>query len=152
MHPGPSSEPSGKLTAASVAVFSGIEARILLGGEQAPMTVMAMQVAPAQGAPAHISPAEDKLFHVASGALSFLIGEDRVRVSAGDHLFVARGMIHGFVAVGEEAAHLTLVSTPARHDRFFLAMSALPTPHDVAQVEEICRRFEQVIVGPVPSA
>ncbi|WP_068087788.1 cupin domain-containing protein [Novosphingobium rosa] len=142
---------SGKLAASATATFSGIEASILLGGEGAPMTVMAMQVSPDQGAPAHISFEEDKLFLITEGQFEFLIGDDRLSASAGDHVFVGRGIVHGFVALAAAPARMTLMSTPARHDRFFMAMGQLPVPHDRDQVEDICHQYRQAIVGPVIS-
>jgi len=140
--------PNGKLLPRGKAAFSGIEAEILLGGEQAPMTVMLMTVAPGQGAPAHISKEEDKVFCITVGRLLFLADTRKFDASAGDRVFVGRGVTHGFSAlVGP--AQMTLVSTPARHDRFFQAMDALPTPHDLKDVQAVCERFGQAIVGPL---
>ncbi|MGK6325329.1 cupin domain-containing protein [Sphingomonas sp. DT-51] len=141
---------SGLLTPCGTARFSGIEARIMLGGEQAAMTVMILTVTKGQGAPAHISLEEDKLFCVESGHLLFVIGTERILAQAGERVFVARGVTHGFSAVNTEA-QMTLVSTPARHDRFFQAMSELPMPHAQADVQAVCKRFGQAIVGPIPT-
>lgn len=137
---------SGVLSAKATARFSGIHAEILLGGEAAPMTVMSMTVQQDQGAPAHISFEEDKVFCVSEGRLLFLIDRQKIEVNAGDRLFVAKGITHGFSAVGG-VARITLVSTPARHDRFFQAMDALPVPHDLEEVQAICETFGQAIVG-----
>jgi quercetin dioxygenase-like cupin family protein len=139
---------SGVLFSNATARFSGIEAEILLGGEAAPFTVIAMTVQQEQGAPAHISFEEDKVFCVSEGRLLFLIDEQKVEVRAGDRLFVAKGATHGFSALGG-VARMMLVSTPARHDRFFQAMDALPVPHDLKDVQAVCERFGQAIVGPV---
>lgn len=143
--------PSGLLAPTATAVFSGIRAEVLLGGEHAPMTAMRMTVQPGQGAPQHISHEEDKLFQILVGRLLFVIDEQRIEVGAGEVMFVPRGAVHGFAAPHGEALML-LVATPARHDRFFLAMDALPLPHDMAQVAQVCQRFGQSIVGPVISA
>lgn len=139
----------GRLCVEATANFAGITAEILLGGEQAPMTVMAMSVEPGQGAPAHISFSEDKVFVVVEGRLVFLVGEDIFVASPGDHVLVSRGVTHSFSALGEAPARMTLVSNPARHDRFFRAMGDLAVPHNAEDVERVCRRFEQAIVGPV---
>ncbi|MCW6533847.1 cupin domain-containing protein [Sphingomonas lycopersici] len=142
---------SGILCANATARFSGIDAEILLGGEAAPMTVMSMTIQQDQGAPAHISFEEDKVFCVNEGHLLFLIDMQKIEVNAGDRLFVAKGVTHGFSALGG-VARITLVSTPARHDRFFQAMGALPAPHDLDQVQVICETFGQAIVGQVVTA
>jgi quercetin dioxygenase-like cupin family protein len=139
---------SGVLSSHASARFSGIDAEILLGGEAAPMTVMAMTVQPDQGAPAHISFEEDKVFCISEGDLLFLIDVQKIQVKAGDRLFVAKGVTHSFSAMGG-VARMMLVSTPARHDRFFQAMDALPVPHDLNHVQAVCDMFGQAIVGPV---
>ncbi|MEV5023622.1 cupin domain-containing protein [Sphingobium sp. LMA1-1-1.1] len=144
----PAAPASGVLSSHATARFSGIDADILLGGEAAPMTVMAMTVQPDQGAPAHISFEEDKVFCISEGRLLFLIGVQKIEVRAGDRLFVAKGVTHGFSAMGG-VARVMLVSTPARHDRFFQAMDALPVPHDLNDVQSVCETFGQAIVGPV---
>ena len=140
---------SGRLLPTDTAQFSGIDANILMGGDGAPFTVMEMVVAPGMGAPAHISHQEDKVFHVSDGKLLFLIGENLLEASAGDHLFVPKGQLHSFSAQGDGFARMTLVSTPAHHDRFFRALSELPVPHDPQDVEVVCRECNQSIVGPV---
>lgn len=142
---------SGLLTSTGSAQFSGIDAIILLGGPAAPFTVMDMIIKPGMGAPAHISYFEDKLFHVFEGTLLFLAGEERIEVQTNSHIFVAKGTIHGFTALGNENARMTLVSTPAGHDRFFSAMSELPVPHTPDAVERICKNYGQAITGPLVS-
>lgn len=139
---------SGVLSAGATAHFSGIDAEILLGGEAPPMTIMSMTVQRDQGAPAHKSFDEDKVFCVDDGRLLFLIDMRKVEVKVGDRLFVAKGTTHSFSALGG-VARMTLVSAPARHDRFFQAMDALPVPHDLDQVRAVCERFGQAIVGPM---
>lgn len=140
---------SGILSSQGQACFSGITADILLGGADAPCTVMVMTVETGLGAPAHISFEEDKVFHVTDGAFLFLIGEDRVRGEAGDHILVMKGVTHGFSALGDGPARMTLVSTPSGHDGFFRALSDLPVPHDPGEVAAVCEQFHQAIVGPV---
>lgn len=141
--------PGGILSSSSLAKFSGIDAEILMGGDLAPFSVMAMKVEHGMGAPAHISFHEDKVFVITEGIFLFQIGESRVRVAAGEHLFVAKGEIHSFSAINENSAKMTLISTPSHHDRFFQALSDLPLPHEQEAVVAICEEMDQTIVGPV---
>ncbi|WP_183030098.1 cupin domain-containing protein [Altericroceibacterium spongiae] len=140
--------PRGLLATCGTADFSGIHAEILLGGEAAPLTAMALTVAPALGAPAHISFTEDKLFTVTRGHLLFLVGNDRFLAECGASVFVPQGDVHSFSAL-DGSACMMLVATPARHDRFFQAMGSLPLPHRPEEVQAVCERYEQAIVGPV---
>ena len=140
---------SGKCSSIGRAIFSGIDADILLGGEDAPISVMSMTVAPHQGAPEHTSNGEDKVFLVNEGRLIFLVGTEKFIAYPGECIFVSRGIVHSFSALDDRVASMTLVSAPGRHDRFFQAMGALSTPHDIEEVASVCDCFEQAIVGPV---
>lgn len=60
---------------------------------------------------------------------------------------VARGTPHGFQNSGADTAQLILVSTPAGHDAFFKDMAALPVPHQLPDVAEVCRKHKQEIVA-----
>lgn len=142
---------SGALSPVGKTRFSGIDADILLGGDKAPFTVMEMTVAPGMGAPAHISFHEDKVFHVTEGSLLFLVGEDRLTAESAAHVYVAKGVTHSFSALGDNPARMTLVSTPAHHERFFQALSALAVPHDPQEVATVCAALDQAVVGPVVS-
>ena len=141
--------PGGLLSSSGTAEFSGITATILLGDDAAPFTVMEMVVDPGMGGPAHISPSEDKVFHISKGPVLFLIGQERIEANDGDHLFVRKGQVHSFSAQGDQPSRMTLVSTPSHHHRFFQALSALPTPHEPQDVQAVCIDCDQQIVGPV---
>lgn len=138
----------GVLKTDDTASFSGITAEVMMGGGHAPFTVMRMIVAAGEGAPRHRSVTEDKVFHVTSGRLKFLCGDEIATVAAGEVVHVPRDTEHSFKAIGEDAIML-LVSNPARHDQFFKDMDALPTPHEQADVMAVCERHGQVITGAV---
>lgn len=141
--------PSTKCNTIAKATFSGIEADILIGGENSPMTVMNLTIQPSTGAPAHISHSEDKFFQITGGRLVFLVGDSRIEVKSGESISVGKGVIHSFTPLDKSVAKMTLVSTPGRHDRFFLAMDSLPNPHTMEDVQAVCEQFEQTIVGSV---
>jgi mannose-6-phosphate isomerase-like protein (cupin superfamily) len=127
--------------------FSGIAANILLGDDAA-MTVIDMTVEPDLGAPAHISSEEDKVFIITQGRFQFLLATESVFAEAGDRILVPKGCVHSFRADGGPAK-LTLVSTPARHDRFFAAIDALPEPRTPEAVAAVCAQFAQRMCGPI---
>ncbi|MFN3225040.1 MAG: cupin domain-containing protein [Hyphomicrobiales bacterium] len=141
---------SGRLKPHAHASFSGIESDILIEGDGSLFSVMDMTIAAGGGAPAHRSFDEDKLFQVVMGRVFFAVGKETFFAHAGESIFVSKGEVHGFSAANNQAARMTLVSTPGRHDRFFLAMSELPTPHQAADVDKVCEIYGQAIVGPVP--
>ena len=137
-----------KLAATSRTCFSGIPADVLLGGADAPMTDMNLTVDPDLGAPAHVSFEEDKVFVLTQGRFQFLLGSTIVWAEAGDRVFVPKGAIHSFRAVGN-VARMTLISSPARHDRFFHAIHALPEPRLPDDVAAVCATFAQQMRGPI---
>jgi quercetin dioxygenase-like cupin family protein len=142
---------SGRLEPHARASFSGIDSDILIEGDDSLFSVMDMAIAVGGGAPEHRSFDEDKLFQVTRGRVFFVVGNQTFHADAGDSVFVSKGEVHGFSAAANEPARMTLVSTPGRHDRFFLAMSELPTPHEAADVARVCAAYNQAIVGPVPT-
>ena len=142
-------EPSRCLCTQTEVRFSGLRARVKQGSPDAPFTVMDIQALKGAGAPAHISPGEDKCFLIKSGFFFFQIGDEKKYAEAGDIIFVARGDVHSFSGVGDGANEMVLVSTPSHHHDFFIAMAGLKTPHEPEEVAQVCERLNQQIVGPV---
>ncbi|MEW6298017.1 MAG: cupin domain-containing protein [Thermodesulfobacteriota bacterium] len=127
--------------------FEKLDIDILAGHGRDPFTVMRMTVPPDHGVPSHQSPDEDKLFLVLVGSLRFHVGDEFFDVGAGEQIAVAKGDTHGFVNVGTTTAvHLT-VTSPARHDELLTALSRLPNPHAPGALDEICRVYNQKLVG-----
>lgn len=129
--------------------FSGMNATII-NGDESSETVMDILVEPGLGAPLHLSLDEDKLFLVIEGRFAFRAGNQTFPVQAGDRIAVQKGDAHAFRNVSSRPSRLILVSSPRRHDCFFKAMAALPVPHDPSEVEIVCQRYQQQIIGPLP--
>ncbi|GLK71741.1 cupin domain-containing protein [Ancylobacter dichloromethanicus] len=131
--------------------FAGLDTRIVNSGES-PFTVLDMTIKPGFGAPAHISPTEDKLFIVITGRVKYLVGEDLHVAEPGARIQVPKGVIHGFTNVGDADARHILISTPRRHEEFFRALHQIPQPREqhMDMLPEIAARNDQEIVGPLP--
>lgn len=127
--------------------FEHLEIEILAGHGRDPFTVMRMTVPPDGAVPSHQSPDEDKLFVVLAGSLRFHIGDDFFDVGAGNQIAVAKGDTHGFVNVGSIPAVHLIVTSPARHDELLTALSKLPDPHAPGAMDEICRVYNQKVLG-----
>jgi mannose-6-phosphate isomerase-like protein (cupin superfamily) len=139
---------SGRIEGSEVVSFAGLTTEII-AGDDGKVTVMRMTVTPKFGAPPHMSYDEDKIFLVSAGTLRFTVQDSTFDVHAGDCVAVKGGDVHGFVNLQQCDAIQVLVSTPARHHDFFRAMAALPAGYDPAELEAVCRTFNQKIVGPV---
>jgi mannose-6-phosphate isomerase-like protein (cupin superfamily) len=140
---------SGKIEGSDVVSFAGLTIEIIAGAE-GKVTVARMTVTPKFGAPPHISYDEDKIFLLSAGTLRFTVQDSTFDVHAGECVAVKGGDVHGFVNLQQSDAIQVLVSTPARHHEFFRAMAALPANFDPAELEAVCRAFNQKIVGTVP--
>jgi quercetin dioxygenase-like cupin family protein len=127
--------------------FDGLAIDIIAGRGRDPFTTMRMTVPPDRGVVSHQSPDEDKLFLVLQGSLRFHVGDEFFDVGAGEAIAVAKGDTHGFVNVTQRPAVHLIITSPARHDELLTALSKLKDPHDPAALDEICRVYNQKVVG-----
>ena len=127
--------------------FEGLRIDIIAGHGRDPFTVMRMTVRQDQGVASHQSPDEDKLFVVLAGSLRFHIGDQFFDVGVGQEIAVAKGDTHGFVNVGATPALQLIITSPARHDELMTALSKLAHPHAPEAIDEICRVYNQKVIG-----
>jgi mannose-6-phosphate isomerase-like protein (cupin superfamily) len=71
------------------------------------------------GPPKHCHNAEDELFSITAGSITFTAGDVTLEVSAGDSVFVPRGTPHAYTNKGPEAARMIAVYTPAGMEGWF---------------------------------
>ena len=140
---------SGRIEGSEIVSFAGLAMQII-AGDDGKVTVVRMTVTPKFGAPPHISYDEDKIFLVSAGTLRFTVQDSTFDVHAGECVAVKGGDVHGFVNLQQSDAIQMLVSTPARHHEFFRAMAALPANYNPAELEAVCQKFNQKIVGTIP--
>lgn len=112
-------------------------------------------------APLHLHEAEEEGFFVVRGEVSFVLGDDTVKASAGSFAFAPRGLAHAFRFESPDAVLLLLI-TPggAGHEELFREMGepaaerAIPpppeSPPDPERLAEIAARHGTRIVGPPP--
>ncbi|HEY1777883.1 MAG TPA: cupin domain-containing protein [Solirubrobacteraceae bacterium] len=71
------------------------------------------------GPPVHRHLAEDELFSITAGSISFKAGELELELTAGESIFVPRGMAHSYTNKGPEQARMVAVYTPAGMEGWF---------------------------------
>jgi quercetin dioxygenase-like cupin family protein len=76
-------------------------------------------VAPGGGPPPHRHLAEDELFFLYEGAVDFSAGGKETRVSAGESIFVPKGLAHSYRNVGDSHALMLTIYTPAGMEGWF---------------------------------
>ncbi len=85
-------------------------------------------IPPGQGPPLHQHAHEDELWYVLEGALRFKLALEIHSAPAGSLVFVPRGTPHCFQNVGEGAARILVMFTPAGMETFFDQVALLSAP------------------------
>jgi quercetin dioxygenase-like cupin family protein len=107
------------------------------------------------GPPLHLHHGEDETFYVLEGEVTFLVGDERIDLAAGDYLFGPRGIAHAYV-VRSERARMLVTANPAGVEQVFVTLGVPVTgsepPTDaVMPMDEAVRLFASYgaeILGP----
>lgn len=98
---------------------------------------------PGVGIPPHVHENEDEVFHVLTGKVEMMVGEESTTLSAGDMIFCPRGVPHSWKVVGEDKARAMLSIFPAGLEGMFEELSKLPAgPPDLEKVGKICGKYK----------
>jgi mannose-6-phosphate isomerase-like protein (cupin superfamily) len=77
-------------------------------------------VPPGGGSFPHVHYANDEAFHIISGEVEFLDGNEIIQAGAGDFVFIPRGIRHRFTNKGLHTAKVIFFFTPAGPEGFML--------------------------------
>lgn len=76
-----------------------------------------------EGPPVHVHRDEDEIFHLLEGRYQFYLDGALFERTAGDSVFLPKGVPHSFRVISDRAGrHLTML-TPGGFERFFLEVS-----------------------------
>jgi quercetin dioxygenase-like cupin family protein len=89
-------------------------------------TALETLIPPQQGPPLHIHIREDEMYYVLDGRVRFKADDRMFEAPAGSFMFIPRGTPHCFQNVGDAAARLLVMFTPAGMERFFEGVAELP--------------------------
>ncbi len=78
-----------------------------------------ISVPPGGGPPPHIHSREDESFQILEGSLTVQVGGDTITASAGDFVYLPRGIAHSFRNNGDGYAKALVLTTPAGLEGFF---------------------------------
>ena len=93
---------------------------LITGAETGGAFFMAeVSVPPDGGPPPHVHHREDESFHLIEGTLTIQVGEEILNASAGDFVYLPRGIQHSFKNTGDVNAKFIVVVTPAGLEKFF---------------------------------
>ena len=80
------------------------------------------RVAPGGGPPPHIHHAEDEVFYVLRGAVTFYTDGEERTLGPGGFVHMPRGIVHTFRNTSTDEALLLVMTTPAGLERYFTAV------------------------------
>ncbi len=81
--------------------------------------LMRFSVPPNAGPPPHVHHREDECFHLLSGTLTVLRGEETSQIAKGDSVHLPRGLPHAFQNDSDSFAELLCWVNPATLESFF---------------------------------
>ena len=111
------------------------------------------------GTPLHVHHNEDETFYILEGEVTFLVGDERIDVAAGDFLFAPRDIPHAYV-VRSERARMLVTASPGGIEQVFVSLgvpvtgSEPPTDMVMPPMPEMARLFgahDAEILGPPPA-
>jgi quercetin dioxygenase-like cupin family protein len=119
----------------------------LTGGAYA---LLEASIPPGSGPPPHVHTREDEAFYLLSGQLEIFAGDERTLASAGDFVYLPRGIVHCFTNPSVDPARALILAAPAGFERFVAeaGVSARPGEHapppdpaDVGRIAEVSHRY-----------
>jgi mannose-6-phosphate isomerase-like protein (cupin superfamily) len=113
-------------------------------------------VPPGNSPALHIHHAEDEIFWIIEGHLTYRCGDETFPAAPGSYVRLPRGVPHTFVVEGDSNARYLILYVPGGAERFFLEAGrpaegdGLPPrgPMDFELMARISAKFKMEIVGP----
>lgn len=116
-----------------------------------------LNVTPGTGTPMHIHLAEDEMFYVLEGEVSFWAEGEKTVATPGTFVHIPQGTVHGWRNEGSTDARFLNSVTPAGFEQFFAAIGtpispAHPTPPPVGpefgeKIARLAPTYHMQIVG-----
>jgi quercetin dioxygenase-like cupin family protein len=99
----------------------GSSAELKLVGEQSggDWSVVELRVRPGDEPPIHTHTLEDEAVYVVAGAITAIVGDQRIDVEAGSYAALPKNLPHSFIVRGDEA-RLLVTLEPAGAEYFFV--------------------------------
>jgi quercetin dioxygenase-like cupin family protein len=131
------------------------------GGPEAGHAISQIEVDDPRGTrpPLHLHHNEDETFYILEVKVTFLVGDERIDLTAGDYLFGPRGIAHACV-VRSERARMLVTASPGGIEQAFVSLgvpvtgSEPPTDAVMPPMDELLPLFAGYgaeILGPPPS-
>jgi quercetin dioxygenase-like cupin family protein len=135
--------------------FLGVPTFIKATGEQTggAFGLIEQIVQAGDGSPYHVHHAEEEIFFVLEGELTFISGERQMVGTAGSYTYLPRNIPHGFKVTGDKPARFFILTMPAGFEQFVIEMSE-PTPPvgppDLDKLMSVAAKHNIEILGQLP--
>lgn len=105
-----------------------------------------------EGPPVHVHHNEDEVIHLIEGAYEFWLDGSTFRRSAGESVFLPRGVPHTFRVLGDRPGRNLAVLMPGGFENFFVeaAENSLTIPERMPEVLALAARYGLEFKGPPP--
>src|SRR3954452_20235072 len=112
---------TGPRAGRTVTYGHGSAAELKLAGEESggDWSVVEWRVCAGDEPPIHTHTREDETLYVLEGAITAIVGDQRIDVEAGSYAALPKNLPHGFIVRGEEA-RLLVTLEPAGAEYFFV--------------------------------
>ncbi|SFS66392.1 cupin domain-containing protein [Paenibacillus sp. BC26] len=99
---------------------------------------------PPYGPMLHIHQRTDEIFRILEGKARFHVNGAEFNAEVGDIVTIPKGTPHAFANFGDSRLHVQIMFTPGGEEAFWQSINGLP----LDQMEEACKTFHVLIVGP----
>lgn len=100
------------------------------------------------GPPLHMHLQQEEWFYVMAGEIGFQVGEQRIKLKAGESLLAPRRVPHTFSSVGADPARMLIAFCPAgKMEQYFHEVEANPKRNGDPEFWKSC---EMELLGPSP--
>ncbi len=103
---------------------------------------------PGWGPPLHVHTREDEMMYVLDGEYEVRLGDQTLRVTAGQAVGMPRNVPHTFKNVGATDGRLLAVMTPGTLEPYFHEIAQLSGPPSPQLVAPIAERYGLTMLGP----
>lgn len=143
-------------------VLAGVVMKRLLSGEQTAgqFCLFENESDGNTTTPIHVHAMDDETVYIVQGELTAVIDRQLRRITAGESIFLQRGIPHQLMNMSGSPCRYVLIGTPALFDRFLQEggherqpdeVVGAPTPQEIERLREAAPRFGITLLPDWPS-
>lgn len=100
------------------------------------------------GPPLHLHFFQDEIFYVTEGAYRFVVGEEKMQLTAGDTIFLPRNIPHTWVQLTDKGKLVYMVQPAGTMEKFFQELNNLTGPPTREEIQKIHIAHGMKVIGP----